>query len=324
MKIFEFKKDSVTDHIRYELKLFSKCKEPLNYIFKTLEDNGHSLILKSLDKINLNKVKELEGKNYNWSVINYKNVKLLIRTYKQHLTIFTKITKPCEYDKGKIIDEFGAFTFRTDMEFFKGSNSEHDAVMDEFYENPFADLNKCAKQLFQVLIERGVYWVPNSACWKTPKYVQVKLAYEKESIHSLDNFVFCMEEIDFLYSQLFSENTMFKKLAELKNRIGEKFDHRYKITKVVTTLKDEYYHGVGLWLEDKDKKETFKDVYSLTSWHFENVFKEEIYMYKGELYVEGSKFKVGDPVSYKDKTIEKVTLFQNTFPKENFIPLKKY
>ena len=79
MKIFEFKKDSVTDHIRYELKLFSKCKEPLNYIFKTLEDNGHSLILKSLDKINLNKVKELEGKNYNWSVINYnhKNNKAL-------------------------------------------------------------------------------------------------------------------------------------------------------------------------------------------------------------------------------------------------------
>lgn len=326
MEIFKFEKDSIESHIRYELKLFSKIKEPLNYIFKTLENTGHSITLKSLDKINLKKVKEREGKNYNWSVINYKNVQLLIRTYKQHLTIFTKVTKPCEYKKGKMVAEFGAFTFHTDMEFFKGTDKEHDRKLDEFYENPLVDLNKCAKQLFEVLIERGVSWVWNSACWKTPEYVKIKLAFEKESIHSIDNLVFCFEEINYLYCELFAENTMFKTLPKLEKRIGEEFDYQYNIKEVHTTLKNGYYHDVGVLLQDKkDKKKTsFQDVYSLTRYYFEKVFKEKTYSYKGEIYVEGGEFKIGEPVAYKDETINKVTLFEKTFPKENFIPLKKY
>lgn len=275
MEIFKFDKDEIVRHIRYDLEMFSKAKEPLDYICEKLEETGHSLTLTSLSKINLKKVKEKEGKNYNWSVVKYKNVRLLIRTYKQHLTIFTKVEKKDgKYDR----TEYGAFTFHTNMDLFKGDDDKHDQIMDEFYNNPFRDLNKCAKQLFEVLIERGVYWVWNSACWKTPECVQVKLAYEKESIHSIDEFVFCMEEIDHLHCQVFAENTMFKKLPELKGRVGKSFDHQYNIKSISSKLsKDEYYHGVGLLLEDKkDKKNTsFKDVYTLTRWYKENVFEEK-------------------------------------------------
>jgi hypothetical protein len=276
MGVFKFGKDEITDHILYEMKLFKKVKEPLNYIFKTLEENGHSLTLKSLDKkINLNKVKQNERKNYNWSVINYKNVKMLIRSYQQHLTIYTKVTKPCEF-REKDISEFAAFTFHSNMKFF--NDDKHDEMLDTLYDNPFFDLNQCIKQMLEVIIERGTYWVQNSACLKVPKHVEIKLAFDNDQIHGVDNFIFCMEEIDSLHCQLFAENTMFKKLGELKKQIGKDFGSRYKIKEVRDTLKNNYYHGVGLVLSKKDnEKETeFKDVYCLTRHYYENIFDEAV------------------------------------------------
>ncbi len=283
MEIFKFEKEVLTNHIRYDLYTFDKVKKPLDYICETLEKNGHSIKLTSLSKIDLGKVKEKEGKNYNWSVVNYKNVRLLIRTYKQHLTIYTRVfKKEKKYDQY----EYGAFTFNTNLDMFKGTDKQHDSLMDEMYDNPFMMLNKCAKQLFEVLIERGAYWVWNSACWKTPDLVEVKLAYEKEIIHSLDIFAFCMEEIDHLHCHLYAENTMFEKLPELKKRVGKDFDHQYKIKSVETKVKNGYYHGAGVLLEDKkDKKNTsFKDVYTLTRWYHDNVFVEK----KKPSVIEGS------------------------------------
>lgn len=274
MEIFKFEKESLVSHIRYDMHLFDKAKKPLDYICDTLEKNGHSITLTSLNKIDLNKVKEKEGKNYNWSVVNYKNVRLLIRTYKQHLTIYTKVfNKEKKYDDDKYV--YGAFTFHTNLDLFKGTDKQHDALMDKMYNNPFLKLNECAKQMFEVLIERGVYWVWNSACWKTPELVEVKLAYEKENIHSIDTFVFCMEEIDHLHCQLYAENTMLEKLPELKKRIGKEFNHEYKIKSIATKVKNGYYHDAGLLLEDKKdkKKTTFKDVYTLTRWYKDEVFQ---------------------------------------------------
>ncbi len=63
-------------------------------------------------------------------------------------------------------------------------------------------------------------------------------------------------------------------------------------------------------------------MYSLTRWYFDDVFKEKCYIFNGEMYVEGGNLKDGSAAAYKD--MEEVTLFKNTYPKENFIPLKKY
>lgn len=325
MEIFKFEKNNIETHFRYEMKMFEKIVEPLNYIFKTLEDNGHSLTLKSLDKVNLNKVKQNKGKNYNWSVINYKNVKMLIRTYKQHLTIFTKVTKKIENKDGgrereKV--ELTAFTFHSDLKYFRGDKA--DRMSEERYENPFLDLNSCIKQMFEVIIDRGTYWVQNSACLKVPEHVEIRLAFSGESIHGFDNFIFCLEEIDSIYGQLFAENAMLKKLNDFKG--GEKIGERYKVGKVTTKVKDDYFHGVGMTLIDTKgtEKESFKDVYYLTNWAFEDVFKEKTYMFNGELYVEGGELKTGEPAAYKnDDDFGNVIIFNEKYIKEKFVPLKK-
>jgi hypothetical protein len=325
MEIFNFDKNDLTRYIEYELKTVSKFKEPLNYVIKSLEKLGSSLTIKSLDKaVNLSKIKENEGKNYHWSVINYKNVTLVIRRYEQHMTIYTKVVK--ESIKGYDKSEYGAFSLNTDMDKF---GDKHDEMMDKYWSKPFTDLNVIIKDLLNMLIDRtyGVSWVWNSAALKRPDHVELKLAFCNNNITSLDDFTFCMEEISYMYQKLFAESTMVQKLKEYVGKTNVKLNDRYKAGEVTTTVKDGYYHAVGMDLIDTmDKnKESFKDVYSLTRYYFEEIFQEKIYIYNGEIYVAGGEFKVGEPVAYKGTDdFENVTIFTSTMPKENFIPLKKY
>lgn len=322
MKLFNFEKDQVTRFVEYELDTFNKFKEPLNYVINELDKLGMSLTIKSLDKnIDLNKIKEREGKNYQWSCIKYKDVTLVIRRYNQHLTIFTKVIKESDV-KGRIKSEYGAFTFNTNFDKF---GDKHDEMMDKYYDKPFTDLNVIIKDLINLLIEKngGVYWVWNSACLKVPDHMEIKLAFSQKNISSLDNFIFCMEELSTIYTELFAENTMLQKIKELKS--GDQLNDRYKIGKVITEVKDNYYHGAGIELIDTMNKDqtSFQDVYSLTRWHFNDIFKN-IYLYNGEAYIQGGEFKEGEPVAYKNEEIDNVTLFKDTYPKENFIALIKY
>ena len=322
MEIFKFEQSDITRHIEYELKTFDKFKEPLNYIIKALTKLGHSMTIKSLDKkIDLNKVKENEGKSYYWSTFTYKNITLVIRRYRQHLTIFTKVDKGFNrWDESK--SEYGAFTFNTDFEKF---GDKHDEMMDTYYDKPFTDLNVIIKDLFKLLLKKdnGVHWVWNSVSLKRPEHVKIELTFADKNISSLDNFVFSMEEVSSIFLTLFAESTMIKILKGYKT--GEKLNDQYKIGKINTIIKDEYYHDAGMELIDtKNKNEkSFQDVYSLTRWYFEDILKTKFYIYNGEIYVEGGNFKVGEAVAYKNIEYG-TTLFQKTFPKENFIPLKKY
>ncbi len=321
MEIFKFDKEDITRHIEYELKTLSKFREPLKYVAKGLIKLKNSLVIKSLDKFNLNKVKENEGKNYYWSVFVYGTVTLVVRRYQHHLTIFTKVVKA---DDSRPRVEYGAFTLNTEFEKF---GDKHDEMMDKYYNKPFTDLSVIYKDLVNLLLEkdRGIHWVWNSASLKRPDNVKIELIFSENSIHSIDNFVFCMEELSQIYLELFSETTMVQKLNELQT--GEcLLNTRYKIGKITTTVKDDYYHAVGLEIIDTLNKneKRFQDVYSLTRWHFEDIFENKSYLYNGEFYVEGGDFKVGEPVAYKDEEMDNVTLYKETYPKENFIPLNKY
>lgn len=87
MEIFKFEKSDVTNHIEHELRTRSKFREPLKYIIRSLEKMGNSMTITSLSKkINLNKLKEKEGKNYHWSTVTYKGVTLVFRRYGHHLS----------------------------------------------------------------------------------------------------------------------------------------------------------------------------------------------------------------------------------------------
>lgn len=325
MEIFKFEKEYITRYIQYELKTLSKFKEPLKYIIRQMERHKNCLVIKSLDNINLNKIKESEGKNYYWSVFKYKNITLVVRRYKQHLTIFTMVESNEKIDDDtleKPRTDYGAFTLNTDFE--KIDISNRDQISDNYYDNPFTDLNVIVKDLFNLLIDRdsGVHWVWNSVALKRPDHINIKLIFDNNSISSIDDFGFCMEELENKYQELFAENTMVQKLKELN--VGEILDDRYKIGKINTILKNNYYHDIGLeMINILDKSKRFNDVYSLTRWYFEEVFKEKLYSYNGVLYIQGGEFKVGEPVAYKNFN-DNVTLFKDSLPKENFIPLVKY
>jgi len=283
--IFKFERDEIDSHIKYELNLFNRIKKPLDYVFESLEKNGYSLTLTSLEKVNLKKVKFNEGKSYNWCVIKFENVKLMIRSYQQHLTIFTRAEIYCDIlEKNKITR--GAFTFHTDFDRMKLTDKQHDRKLDFMWDNPLLDLNKVIKEIFEHLKKDKFHWLDNSASLKLPDGVKLKQAYEdrgfgEQRIYSFDLLTFCFEEINSLHVQYFAENTMFEYLPELKKRKGDFLEGGYdkprKIKEVITKLKDNYYHGVGVVLEDESRsdKTKFEDVYSLTRYFYEGIFGKE-------------------------------------------------
>jgi len=319
MKLFNFDKEILVRHIEHELKTIYKFKGPLDYVIKTLTKLRHSITITSLDKkIDLNKIKENEGKNYNWSTVTYKNVTLVIRRYRYHLTIFTRVFKDGKYPK----TVNGAFTFNTDMDKF---GDKHDEMMDYYYDKPFTDLNVVIKDLLEKLStgDGSVHWVWNDYSLKRPEHVDIKVSFAENSIYSLDDFSFCMEELSQIYLELFSENEMIKKLKEFNT--GEKLNDRYKIGKIITEVKDDYYHAVGMELIDTMNKNEnrFQDVYSLARYYFEDVFKGSIYIYEGDVYVQGGKLEVGSIVAYKNEDYEKVLIFSEKYNKDAFVSIVK-
>lgn len=268
MGTFKFDKDCIKRHIRYDLKLFSKMREPIAYVIDMLEKKGHSLTIKSLDKFSLNKVEEKEGKNYHWSVIKYNNISLLIRRYGQHLTIFSKVERTDrDYDKIQI----SAFTFHSDRDKFPDKN--HDKMMDERYSKPFMDLQVCFPKLMELLSDDyGAQSLWNDHSFPRPEFVEVKEAFCNTEISSIDLFVFCMEELDQIHLTLFAENDMVEKLKEFK--AGDVLNERYTIKRVASDVNDDYYHSTGLTLKEKGSKgDKWEDVYSLTRWFYEDIFK---------------------------------------------------
>ena len=297
MGLFEFEKREIEHFLEYEVKIFQKFKEPLNYVINKLTELGHCYVIDPLVKINLNDIKEKEGKSYHWSVITTGKVTLVIRRFKQHLTIFTKVVsdKKERFSCGNRT-EYGAFTFHVELSKF---GEDRDQMSELYYSKPFTGLNEIITDLLILLATRdggGVGWVWNSVSLKRPDYVDIKLAFSSKSISSLDAFVFCMEELSEIYLTLFAETTMITKLKEYENKTDIALNNRYKIGVVTTTVKDDYYHAVGLVLIDTmDKnKEKFQDVYSLSRYYFDDLFKE-FYLYNGEVYILGDEFVVGEP-----------------------------
>jgi hypothetical protein len=328
MGTFKFDKRIIVDHLRYELNTISKFKEPFKFITKTLEDLGHSITF--APDIDLNQIKEQEGKNYHWSVIKHDKGAVLIRRYRNHLTIYTKTDKSREVgegdDKRMYHDtEYGAFILKTNFEKF---GDKQDYMMDTYYDAPFTSLNQVIQELIPVLIDKGAHWVYYMDSLDDNKHIEIESIFDNNNIQSIDQFCFCMEEIDQIHMSLFAENTMMKKLQELKAKEGEHLTKRYKIKEVRAELKD-CYHGVGINFIDtmQEDKEKWDDVYSLACYRFDEVFQEHLSLCDGEYYVDGGEFEVGKPCRYKPKEEGKPTrwvYFKDTFNKEEFIPLKKF
>ena len=291
MKPFRFEKDDVVRHIVREMKAVKEFKGSFEYVFDKLKTLGHyiagdNIIIPSQyeygDKI------WMERKNYPWLAIESKGVRMMIRAYQQHYTIYYNINEKLsvEIEDGKNYDytegKYGVFTFFTDSDLIDLDELREELGIpdakypqDHLNELPAYDLNKWINQLVDLAIERfGSMWLVGDNDNKLPKRIKIKDVFDIKGfmsdahINKIDDFVFACEEIGQVHLELFAENEMVERLKELK--VGDSFGNN-KIAEIkLDTSNGTYYHGAGI----KTDKGKWSDVYSLTHWYYDNLFSE--------------------------------------------------
>lgn len=327
-KLFNFDKDSITRHIEHKLETFSKMKEPFKFVVKKLIEKGHNIIVDDLEDYDLNKIVEDEGKNYNWSVVQYENVTLLMRRYGTHITIFTQITtdRKDPFSEGRNVN-YGAFTLNVDTEKF--DDDKQDEMMEMYYDSPFTDLNVIFKNFIECIDrKRGdIHWVWNPSSMARPDHVKVKYVFSGKSISSVDTFIFCMEELTNAFQSLFAETTIVERLKDLKGKEGKKLDSRYILKEVREDVSD-CFHNAGMTVIDTfgGKKESkWNDVYLIGMHYLEHIFPEGFYMFDGDIYVDApnGKLIVGNVCIAKDDNDEFISIYQEKFPANTWTALRK-
>ena len=277
-KVFNFDSDEVKSKIAYDLKLFNRMENSFDYIHATLVKLKKHV---SGDSPKLIKRSFLEGKNYNWVAITSGNVKILIRAYGCHFTVYTCLEEERKWGVDKRYSAFiyhvktNEITIDDEIEGIPKPKKDDvdyisDHYMDYFFEKPFAMFNTQMDTLIGLVRKQKVRSLWNTYSFERPKFVRIKNIHCGESINSFDELIFCAEELSSIHTTLFSENDMLKAIKKFK--VGDKFEgdgiyHSGTITKVCTKVEDGCYHNVGLEVDGK-----WHDVYSLTMWDLNAVF----------------------------------------------------
>lgn len=267
-----FEKSDIERIMIYELNLGRKFKDSLNFLFDKMPNNP---IVEDLEILPWK-----EGKSYRWVVVVDGDLKMLIRGYHTHFTIFTKYR--VKHTDDDYVDEyfhtkFGCFTFYTDTHGLDES--------DEYCDNRCRDLNQYFPKIVEMLKSNKFHFISNSAALPHPKHIEIKPIWAGgETIYSIDNFGFALEELDQKHLEVFSET---ETLNYLKNyAVGDKLG-RYTITRIDTEVKDNYYHAVGVEINKGEGKTEYIDVYRLTRWHWEDFFKTKKDEYNGSVSLDG-------------------------------------
>lgn len=259
-EIFSFGEDKVKNFIIREMGILKKFKTSFNYL-------STSLKTQKLKK-DLNKMVWSEGKNYDWLLIKQDTVEIIIRKYQNHFTFFCKNTLPTKFDDWKDI-RYSCFTFNTNRDLL--SDKDSDARVD----NWFYDLNNHITRLIDVIKENGTHWLWNSVSYPRENFIELKQALDDESIYSLDLLVFACDELFEKHFEMYAQTETLKQLNQFK--VGEIFKKDFhgdvKIEYIETEVKNDYYHAVGLGLINAKGEKKFEDVYSLTRWSFNDMFK---------------------------------------------------
>lgn len=252
--INKFDKRLITDYLNYKLKSVNHFHNSFDYLITKLPKNN----LKDLSECEW-----YETKNYDFCLIVDKEITVIIRQYQRHFTLFFQMTK----DKKSYNDkEYGIITFFANTDLMKE---------DEWTEDNYKELNAALPKMFAVVKEESFWLLSNSISLPVEKYVEIKLVLDGNEIHDIDAYIFALEEMFRLHSQIFCETEMVAKLNDFK--IGDNFAGGI-ITNIRTEDfyygKEPYYHGIGIEFK-KDGKEEFKDVYSLARWYYDDIFGKE-------------------------------------------------
>ena len=273
--LFDFDKRQVERYMMHELRLKEKFISGFNYVYKNL---GTNLIPEDLSTL-----KWYEGKSYNWvslvDNLEKPTVKIVIRHYHQHFTIFFKNIKEDKYNIKDSEDEFndlysnrfGCIIMHTDTS--KLSNKESDSYVDD----NFQDINKYLPNMVKLIQDGRAHcvWNPLSLTSDTekerPAHIDVRCIWDGgDDVSSIDKFIYACDELFQRYLEIFSETDMFEKIKTLK--VGD-ICGSYEVVGINTKLKDDYYHDKGLDLKGTNgSSERWQDVYSLTRYYLESIF----------------------------------------------------
>lgn len=251
MNVYKYEKYKLEELMRKEIY---KMKDAFDFIVQKLGVQK---------KTKLSKMKWMEGKSYDYAVLQDDNVTLLIRHYRDHFTFWGYVKSK---EKDDFQSEFFMFTYHTDRDKLM-TDDEKDARCD----NNFMDIDLSIASFIKVIKEGHAHLVWNSAACVIPKWVEVKIGFVHSSIHSFDLAIFGCEELSTLQSQLFAENEMWKLIKQIKPgyKIGREVVKSVN-TELPKQYSDPYYHGLGITFE---KGSHMQDVYSLTMF-FINDIKE--------------------------------------------------
>lgn len=249
MELFKFDNHELNSFINFKLCVPKKMKKAFHYINEKIGIQT---------KNRLSKLTWFETKNYNWAAFKRENFTFLVRQYGCHFTFYGYI----EYENDYLNEMFG-FTFYSETNKLSGAES------DKRVDDSFFDIDNVFDSMFKDMREGHVYSLSFNAKVRELEHVEIKRIFKNKEIYSYDLLVFASEEISNLERDLFAENEMFEKIKTMN--VGDKVG-KYEVLQVFSELKNEYYHGVGLKLNDKSY---IKDVYDLTQWYFEDIFPKE-------------------------------------------------
>jgi len=289
--IFKFDKKDVDHLIQRELDLPHRIGKSFDYVYEKLKSLGQHLSFSGDISIPEEEYSDLiergifkKGKNYHWTSLDSGDVKIIIRAYRQHLTIFTRLERETggkfSYNK----KTYSCFEINTDSDIEYHLNEEgkseipeyNDFGEDFFYCKPFYDFNLLIGPIVKHIREDRLWLIWNPTSIPRPKRVDMKLyfdfKYSDKAIENIDKTIFAAEELSNIHSGLFSENEMLEKIRKLKvnDMLGA-----YKVTEIKSEVQNNYFHGVGLKILNtnfESESPKWADLYSLTSYYIENLF----------------------------------------------------
>ena len=283
-KVFNFKEDEVKGKILYDLRLMNRMKDSFEYLHGKLSALGFHV---EGETPQLAKKHFSEGKSYDWVAITSGNVRMLIRTYQMHYTVYTCLAE--EWKGGHLDKYYGAFSFYVNTDKIRQEDkidgvpdpgddwddswSLRDYYHDWLYDQPFLLFNQHMAAIIEIIGNRDVHTLWNTHSFERPHFVEVKNIHHGEEITSFDELIFCAEEMSTKHMQLFSENEMLEEIKKFK--AGDEFNgdmHKGIITEVRTEA--DCHHSKGIRIDSERWGDKWIDVYSLTRWDLEAVFQE--------------------------------------------------
>ena len=263
-EIFEYNDTNIKRGVLMKHKL----KEKIDYFFDYFFKNKRIPInkVKKDNTFDFGKLKFSVGKNYDWFFLVKDNLTILVRQYRSHFTIYSKITKE---GVESYFEKPNVFTFYTNDELITD-----DKLNDQLCDNPFLHLSQLLPQIIEHLTNDKFHLLSNTASLKHPKYIEIEEVYGGgDDVDKLDTLLFACDELFQKFLECYAENEMLEYIKTLN--VGDTFGTSYTITEIHTNVKDDYYHSVGLKYDYNcftgvvEKK--WDDVYSLTRWKYKDL-----------------------------------------------------